>query len=100
MDSNHRPLPCQGSALTRLSYGPTGSPYCNGGVRTRQTPAFGICKTAHVRRKSLVHLPAKGGRNIVGCSGFSCSGTLAARNRMQFAGEVLEEKSQLREALP
>ena len=23
MDSNHRPLPCQGSALTRLSYGPT-----------------------------------------------------------------------------
>src|SRR5438094_889672 len=22
MDSNHRPLPCQGSALTRLSYGP------------------------------------------------------------------------------
>jgi hypothetical protein len=23
MDSNHRPLPCQGSALTGLSYGPT-----------------------------------------------------------------------------
>jgi hypothetical protein len=23
MDSNDRPLPCQGSALTRLSYGPT-----------------------------------------------------------------------------
>lgn len=24
MDSNHRPHPCQGCALTRLSYGPTG----------------------------------------------------------------------------
>ena len=23
MDSNHRPLPCQGSALDQLSYGPT-----------------------------------------------------------------------------
>src|SRR6476661_1221636 len=30
MDSNHRPLPCQGSALTRLSYGPT---WNGGGTR-------------------------------------------------------------------
>src|SRR5215472_7043229 len=25
MDSNHRPLPCQGSALDQLSYGPAGN---------------------------------------------------------------------------
>ncbi len=35
MDSNHRPLPCQGSALTRLSYGPA-----------RQTVAFSILMAA------------------------------------------------------
>ena len=39
MDSNHRPLPCQGSALTRLSYGPTGERLFydfTGGGRFRQ----------------------------------------------------------------
>jgi hypothetical protein len=37
MDSNHRPLPCQGSALDQLSYGPTWQSHSNGIIASRQT---------------------------------------------------------------
>src|SRR3989442_794633 len=43
MDSNHRPLPCQGSALSRLSYGPTCERLCihsTGGGQFRQRLAL------------------------------------------------------------
>jgi hypothetical protein len=35
MDSNHRPLPCQGSALDPLSYGPTSKAMASSILRGR-----------------------------------------------------------------
>src|SRR5215467_1399610 len=47
MDSNHRPLPCQGSALTRLSYGPISTVSMTSEDLILSAPGFGYQFGAH-----------------------------------------------------
>jgi hypothetical protein len=69
MDSNHRPLPCQGSALDQLSYGPVVSRFYDvfgdprnfiGRVVNSFATKFTVSVSAHNRDEKAAELRSAG----------------------------------------